>query len=255
MIPMHRQGGTPSSQEIQRTVASLRTFDHGQKTAPLLAVEKLIIEAAGNRELRKQVERELVNVLQSDASLACKQFICQNIAMIGASSSVPVLAKMLEDSDCRLAEAACYALAQNPSSAVAAALRRALRQAKGNGLVAVINVVGERRDTDSAATLAELATGRDERAADAAIAALGKIATPEATRTCSMLLEDSQGWRRVAAAHALLQSTQELAVRNKTAAASEIYGQLTGSSTGSRIPQSRYQASHPLPDPAKPKRH
>lgn len=212
--------------EIEKAIAAIRDYDYGQSRKALLAVEKLINETHGNAELRAEIERELVQVLESDATLACKQFVCRKLWIIGTDASVPALAKMLAGADTHAVEAACYALSQHRSPAVSRALRDALDEAKENGLAAVINLLGERRDAESADAIAKLAESPDASVADAAIAALGKIATEKAVKVLTDLRTSDDPARRTAANHACLQCAQELEGRRRLSEAKAIYEQL-----------------------------
>jgi HEAT repeat protein len=219
--------------DIANTIAQIRDYDYGRPTTALLAVEKLINDTQGNRPLREQVEKELTRMLQSAVSFACKQFVCQKLWIVGTVLSVPVLESMLTSADSHVVEAACYALSRHNSPAVAKALRNGLSKANGKGLISVINLAGDRRDPDSVARLTELAHSGDGQTADAAIAALGKIASPSAIQALTRL--HSEGGRNTAAAHALLQSGQELAARGKAAEARSVYQILTASSEAPHI--------------------
>jgi len=235
--------------DIEKAVAAIRDYDYGQSRKALLAVEKLINETYGNAKLRARIEKELVTVLESDATFACKQFVCRKLRIIGTDASVPALAKMLASADTHASEAACYALSRHPSPAVSRALRDALVKAKGNGLVAVINLLGDRRDAESAPSLAALATGGDDAAADAAIAALGKIANEHCVKVLADLQKNDNPKRRTAANHACLQCAQELEGRRRLSEAKAIYEQLAASGEleqirrGARIGLARLEKS------------
>ncbi len=169
--------------EITKTIAQIRDYDYARPTTALLAVEKLINETHGDRILREQIETQLAALLESSATFACKQFVCQKLWMIGTDASVPALRGMLASDDHYVVEAACYALSQRRSPVVSEALADSLRKAKDKGLLAVINLAGQRRDPECAANLAELALGADAPMARAAIAALGRIAEPQCGRS------------------------------------------------------------------------
>ena len=218
--------------EIAKTIAGIRDYDYGRPTTALLAVEKLINETHRDGPLRQQIERELARLLQSPVSLALKQFICQKLWIIGTVASVPVLDGMLASADHHVVEAACYALSRHRAPAVAQVVRNGLGQAKGRGLITVITLAGDRRDPECAARLAELAASSDDQTADAAIASLGKIASPGAIEALTKL---HTGVRRTQAAHALLQGGQELAVRGKAAEARSVFRRLTGDSEAPHI--------------------
>lgn len=164
-----------------------------------------------------EAERGLISVLESDVSLEAKQEACRQLWRTGTDASVPALQKLLISADIRLVEAACYALSRRRSEAVSRALVRALSSASPANLEPVVNLVGERREEWAAPELAQLDS-------DAALAALGKIATPEAVRA----LTASQ---RPAAEHALLQAAQEMARRGQATPARELWARLARSRT------------------------
>lgn len=172
---------------------------------------------AGLKEESVETERTLISVLESDAPLEAKQEACRQLWRAGTDASVPALAKMLVSADIRLVEAACYALSRRRSEAVSRALRRALSAASPGTLEPIVNLVGERHEAWAAPKLAQLDN-------DAAVAALGKIATPEAIRALTAS-------PRPAAEHALLQAAQEIARRGQAAQAKEIWERLARSRT------------------------
>jgi HEAT repeat protein len=106
--------------------------------------------------------------------------------------------------------------------------------------VSVINLLGDRRDAESASRIAEIALSQDAATADAAIASLGKIADSHAIQALRRLHSGRDATRRAAAAHALLQCGQELAARVRTAAAVDVYKRLT---VATEIPHIRRPAA------------
>jgi HEAT repeat protein len=134
---------------------------------------------------------------------------------------------MLASDDPRVAEAACYAMASHPSAARTKALREALGEAKGDGLVAVINLIADISDPQSVKALESLVTSRDSTVANAAIGALGRIASDSAIQVLQSLLAGKDSTQRRAAAKALLQAGQELEQKGKTSEARIIYKHLS----------------------------
>jgi HEAT repeat protein len=228
-------GSTATQADIEKAVAAIRTYDYGGSRKALIAVEQLINETYGNPALRAAIEKELVKVLESDAALSCKQFVCQKLSVIGSDASLPALATMLADSDSHLVEAACYAILPNPSPAAGGTLRAALGKARGDGLVAVINVLGERRDAEAAEAIAGLAADENAAVAGSAIAALGKIANGKASEVLIKLLQSEDDSRCIAADHAYLQCAQELERRGSLAEAKAAYARLGASGKLERI--------------------
>jgi HEAT repeat protein len=212
--------------EIDAAVAVVSGYDHGSSRKPLRALEDIVRRTYGNTGLRAHLEQRLVRLLGSDAPLAARQFACRQLWTIGTEASVPVLSRMLLDG--KTAEMACYALARQPSPKVDAALREALGKLRGRARVAVLNLLGERRDAASVGAAVKLARSSDGEVAAAAAAALGKIATDRAVEALVTLHQGPDENRRDAAAHALLECAQEAAARGRPAAARAIYERLGG---------------------------
>ena len=141
-------------------------------------------------------EAELIAVLQSDAELFDKAKACQTLAMIGTAEAVPALAELLADP--QLGHYARFALEPIPDGAVDEALREALADLEGGLLVGVINSIGMRRDQGAVEILQGLLDGEDDSVADAALAALGRIASTEAVATLITALATDEPCRAVA---------------------------------------------------------
>ena len=121
---------------------------------------------------------DLVAVLNSDADLQKKAFACQQLAVVGEPAAVPALARLLDDD--KLADYARSALEMIAAPAAGDALRQALAKLDGRRLAGAIDSLGVRRELAAVPELCRLASGAVADAAAEALAALGKIATPEA---------------------------------------------------------------------------
>jgi len=217
----------PTPAEIERTVAAIRAYDYGRSEKPLRAVDQLINATFGNSELRSLLERELLKVLESDASLASKQFVCRKLAIVGSDASLPALRKMLASGNDAVVEIACYSLSQIKSPAVNGILREGLGQAKGKALSAIVTLLGDRRDAESVEAIGRLTESREPIVAEAAVAALGKMADAHAAAILARLRGSDSPRLRATAQHASLQCARELAARGNSAAAAKIYESLT----------------------------
>src|SRR5512137_1208331 len=87
---------------------------------------------------------QLIAVLQTSADRKEKADACRELAVVGTSKAVPVLAKMLADEE--MNHMARYALETIPGPAVDKALREQLPNLKGRPLVGVIGSLGVRKD-------------------------------------------------------------------------------------------------------------
>ncbi len=217
----------PTEAQIRQVISEAAKLDYGQSDETLRLVDQYINATNGNSQLRGVIEQELIALLESDAKLAAKQFACRQLLLIGTDTPAPILSRMLASDDPRVAEAACYAMASRPSAAMIKTLREALGKAKGNGLIAVINLVGDIRDPQSVKAMKSLATSQNAAVADAAIGALGRIASDSAIQVLQSFLAGENSVQRRAAAKALLQTGQELEQESKTSEARTIYKQLS----------------------------
>ena len=228
-------GTTHSAQAIQAAVTAVARYDYGQRRTPLVALEKLINATYGDREARTRMEAAMVELLDSNATVAAKQFVCKKLWIMGTAASIPALEKLLVGSDPVLAEAACYALRTQESELAGAALRRAIAKAKGTSLAAIVTLLGDKRDAAAVSRIGPVCMSEDEVVSSAAIAALGKIASPDAVDALSQMHQGQHRGRRANASHALLQCGQELEKRRELAAARRVYGLLTGDSEASHV--------------------
>ena len=133
-----------------------------------------------------EIETKLLTVAQDPATtFAAQQEIGKMLWKVGTGRSVPVLSKWLGDE--KLNDVARYALERNADPAAAQALRSALATTKGRALIGVVNSIGERRDSSAVPALKGLLVNPDAAIAEAAVAALGKIATPTAVTALQAL--------------------------------------------------------------------
>lgn len=165
-------------------------------------------------------ETELLAVLESDAGLFEKAKACQQLAVTGTKSAVPVLAKLLADE--QLSHYARFALQPNPDPSVDEALRASLTTLQGGPLVGVINSIGMRCDAGAVEALTGLLTHADGAVASAAACALGRIATPAAIETLRKTLVAGEPLR-IAVADGCLTAADTLEKAQNLAGAMAIY--------------------------------
>ncbi len=184
-------------------------------------------------------EAELIAVLQSDAELFDKAKACQMLAVIGTAEAVPALAELLADP--QLGHYARFALEPIAAAEVDVALREALGNLEGGLLVGTINSVGMRRDAGAVETLQGMLNGEDPSVVDAALAALGRIASTEAVATLVAALEADEPCR--ATADAALTAGDMLVKDGNPAAAIAVYQAVTAANLP---PYYELAALHPL---------
>jgi HEAT repeat protein len=179
--------------------AGLARYD-GQNRTALAAIEKSVKAAQGKPAQAAAIEAKLAALLKDpSAEFAGKQEACRILWMVGTARSVPALASLLPDE--KLGDAARYALERCPAPEAGAALRTGLAKLKGPALIGVINSVGNRQDPLAVGALTGLAKGADAGAAQASVAALARIATPQAAAALNGLpAKGLPGWHGVVAA-------------------------------------------------------
>jgi len=161
---------------VNDLMAQLKAYDWGGDRGALVGIDDVIVAAQRDKQKLAEIEGALLEVLQADAKLPAKEYICRKLALIGTAQCVPVLAGMLTDAE--LSDRARFALEAIPDASVDDALRAALGGATGNQRVGIVNTLGERRDQNAVPALSEMLNSADEVLTAAAKAALRKIAPP-----------------------------------------------------------------------------
>ncbi|MCP4644946.1 MAG: HEAT repeat domain-containing protein [bacterium] len=161
---------------MNELMVTLMAYDWGGDRGALVGIGDLIVAAQGDKDKLAEIEQALLEVLQSDAKLPGKEYVCRQLALMGTARSVPALAEMLPDAD--LSDCARLALEAMPDASVNEALRTALDTAEGIPRVGVVNTLGERGDPKAIPALEAMRNSPDPELVYAAETALRKIAPP-----------------------------------------------------------------------------
>jgi len=148
-----------------------------------LALHAATSDSAADRE------RQLIQVLRSDAPPSEKAISCKRLAIYGTERAVPVLAPLLSDPD--LASWARIALEAIPGATADQALRDTLAKLEGRLLIGVINTIGVRRDSGAVALLIPRLQLQDVEVAAAAAEALGHIGGDRAAQALGQALQSA----------------------------------------------------------------
>ncbi len=210
--------------EMDELLEKVKTYDWGQSREPLTKLSDMIRDAYGSPAELRRIEKSMLELLRSDATRAGKQFICRKLSIIGTEESVPTLSAILTKP--KTSDMARYALERIPGAAVDEALRNALRQTTGKTKVGIINTLGQRRDSKSVRALRRLIRDSDPLTAGAAVAALGNIAGPRATKALAQAKDRATGKLRLLVCDAYLKCADELAAQGKKEDALAIYNEL-----------------------------
>ncbi len=216
-------GAAIDKSEIDKKLSAIVNYERGMSREPLIAVEKLIRESQKQPEQRKYIELRLAELL-SEATLECKSFICRQLWFIGTADSVPAIAKLLMDEE--TVDIACYAIGQNPSHEAGKALLEALDKVSPKIQIRIINLLGDRGDTQSVEAISKLVFGAEREVGEAAAAALGKIGGAQAREILVEARAKGDSELQFAATDAYLRCAEDLVAGGKTKQATEIYKEL-----------------------------
>jgi HEAT repeat protein len=189
--------------------------------AVILIILLAVITAPFPAQAQGVSEKDLLEVLQSEAELHKKARACQQLAAIGTKTAIPVLAGLLGDD--KLGDYARYALEPMEDSSVDAVFRSALGKLEGRLLAGVVNSIGVRHDAGAVGALQELVRDPGKAVVEEALMALAVIGTDGALQTIRKALEHTSPKTRTAAADAGLRAAQMLAQRGRADVAASLY--------------------------------
>jgi HEAT repeat protein len=212
-----------SLEKIMETLKSVEKYDYGQSRESLVYFSGLVRTASTQDTLLPELEEAMLNLLKSDATFAAKQFICQELSLIGTGKSVKILTGLLKDD--KTADIARYALERIPDEKVDDALRNAAQQSSGLVKVGIINTLGQRRDIKSLKLFKKWIGDPDPMVSEAAISAAGKLATVESADVLNQALIKAPEQKKIRILNALLAMAGELRSENQNLA-SALYQEL-----------------------------
>ncbi len=217
-----RKGCKPVS--LDELLGEIATYEFGQSRENLTKLTDIIRESYDSTQLLKQFEKSLLGFLRSDATLASKQFICKRLSIIGTEEAVPTLTVMLTQPE--TSDMARYALERIPGAVVDEALCNALDKTSGKVKVGIINSLGERGGEAAVVPLSGLLSDTNREVAQAAAAALGKIAGSTAAAELGDALRQASGDWHMVLADACLACADRLVASGNKNAAKAIYQEL-----------------------------
>jgi HEAT repeat protein len=201
--------------------------------AALLTISLASVRGAEDTSPNPEKERELIEILRSDAPAADKALACKHLAVHGSEAAVPELARLLIDE--QLASWARIPLEVIPGPAADEALRKALDSTQGKLQVGAINSIGVRRDAGAVEILTLRLEDQDPEVASAAAVALGKIANPPAIKSLRSALAGAAANVPSAVAEGLVLCAERLLSEDNAEAAAEIYDEVRKA----EVPQQR----------------
>jgi HEAT repeat protein len=228
-----RENGTPDDirlwpdyrpPNLKKILEKMSTYDYGMDEEVLSRLRDYVRAHRNSMESRMACEKQLVDFLTSDATIAAKQAACRHLREIGSAASVPVLGKMLLQE--KSSDMARYALEKIPGAEAEKALVQGLSKSDGKIRLGIITSLGDRGALSSVAHLERLLSGKDEAESIVSAKALGKIASQEAISVLSESLVQSSGSMKDHVASSLLHCAEIQAANRETGMADEIFKRL-----------------------------
>ena len=188
--------------QFDERIESAAAFEYGDDPVALQALETSIFQLPKDSALRKQVEQRLLNALDGEGSKVFKQFVCDQLRVIGTPRAVPQLAKCLNDLE--LSHMARRALSAMEFAAANEALLAALPNAQGSIKVGLIHSLGDRRDPASLDAIAVTMVDENPAVVAAATYALGRLGGEEGVERLRIAREQASDDQRLAIDRAML---------------------------------------------------
>ncbi|MCE5276401.1 MAG: HEAT repeat domain-containing protein [Planctomycetaceae bacterium] len=232
--PTSQPASEPASQptsaagaDMHAVLKAMLDYQADKKTDAIDAVAELVKTAQG--DVRTQLVDYFGQVLAGNkikSTLDCKKFVCRQLGLIGTAEAVNHLAKAMDNDD--LFGSAVQALNAAPVAQSSKVLRAGLSRFKGRQLISLIDSAGRRRDEEAIDALLKLVTPDNDPVLAAAIAALSRIATPDAATALVKAYAKAPHRYRSSVAQARLRIAREMVAAGKIDAAMDICEQLTG---------------------------
>ena len=209
------------SSRLARSLTAVALYEYGGSREPLSEINEIIKTAVKSPEIGEQVEKQFIEFLKSNATLAGKQFICRKLSIIGTKGAVTVLSRMLDVDE--TFDMALYALEKNPSSNVDKILLKAMQKADGKQKIGLISTLGIRRYRPSVDALQKLVFDQDHEIAVAAIRSLSQIGTDDASHALFVAIQKTSGYIRTEVMNGYLQCADLMVKEGKIDEAIEAF--------------------------------
>lgn len=171
-------------------------------------------------------EQQLIQTLESSATLQQKDGACARLKRVGTPKSIPVLAALLTDKD--LSHSARYALESMPAPEAGRALIDALEKTEGQIKAGIIHSLRVRHETGANDGLLKCLSDADRDVIAAAAGTLGSMPSPQVAEALTAALARAKDKMLESALHdALLATAGTLAEQGNAQEASRIWSMLS----------------------------
>ncbi|MGC8991479.1 MAG: HEAT repeat domain-containing protein, partial [Verrucomicrobiia bacterium] len=224
----------------------LSQSDQTSGREPPIASEQPTQHSAAGPQPANDLEDKLLADIQSELPVATKSALFQQLQLVATPRAVPVLVRMLSDTN--LSHGARSVLEVLPGPVPNIALSRALNETRKNQLIGIIGTLGNRRSRDAVPALIPMLTNSEVQVVAATVSALGKIASDDALAAlkgvaCAieppLLATDAKAvplaprvryrLNMGVVLDALLECSEAMSQQGRTNAAAQLYAQLAAS--------------------------
>lgn len=210
-----------SREALDSILQDLAAYDFAVGVGAPMRLRTYVLAHKDDPAARREIERELIAFLASEATAGGKMEVCRALRLIGGEASVPVLERMLADP--ATTDMARFALEGIPGEEPDQALLAALERTGGDVRRGIVASLGARGTGAAEGPLARLAAGKDAALALDAARALGAIGTGEAAAALSNILGKSKGALRTEVIASLLVCADRALQAGQGEAAGAIY--------------------------------
>ena len=171
-------GAAVDTKELETHLRKAANYDGLGDRSALDKIAAIAKAAEGNAADAAAVEKRLLIILKSSrTSDECREFLCDQLGVVGSADSVSTLAKMAAVE--KYAEMGLKGLGGIKDKSAGVALRKLYLQAKPADRGPIVTALGSQGDSASVDLLAQLADGEDDLIAVVAVEALGGINSPD----------------------------------------------------------------------------
>ncbi len=215
------------SPSLESILDELAVYEYGEDENILFRLREYIQRHKNDAETRKQCEIQLLEFLETEASLAGKMAVCRQLRLIGSQRSVAILEKMLYEND--TSDMARYALEKIPGSEPNKALLRCLKSNTTYNIIGIVSSLGQRGVISAVPEFSRLLNNPNNSIVAAVLKALGWIGGDEATEVLFEALIDEKGEMRFQTATSLLLCADKFQAMGQPLKAVDIYKKMIDS--------------------------
>lgn len=210
--------------DLSALITEAAKYESGRSLEPLKQLERLVLESAAKPENHAELEAALVKLLAPSATYEARRFACQQLMIIGTEASMEALGELLKHDE--TVGIACLALSSQRSPKAVEMLCNALSSSRGRTHLQLISALGNHADAQSVKVLAEMTRDADAAVAQAAVIALGKIASHSSGEIIAALAKEIRPDTAWAVTEAFQRRAEHLAASGDRKTAAAMYEQL-----------------------------